>query len=169
MWKIPTFGSLALRWPYKHIFGFSNIRLIIYLVVLQRSRHKNIKVIASERIWVHFSNTAAIMSVNMWKLSKNKQTNSLQKVSLSWRSLCHLPARGQGHVVWDLIGGLAEMLWGGPCWGHAHGARSPSAQLKGGGGGVCPDVLRSERTCCPCIRTCLHTQTKRGEEWEGSG
>lgn len=39
----------------------------------------------------------------------------IEKVSLAGGGLGHLPARGQGHVVRNLIRRLTEMLWGGTC------------------------------------------------------
>ncbi|KAG5837624.1 hypothetical protein ANANG_G00241360, partial [Anguilla anguilla] len=65
-----------------------------------------------------------------------------EEVSLSRRGLGHLPPRWEGHVVGDLVGGLAQVLGrarraeAGQGPGRAHGG-----QLERGGRGVCPHVL----------------------------
>ena len=71
--------------------------------------------------------------------------NSLEEVSLSRGGLGHLPSRGQGHVIGDLVRGLAVVLWRGS-WGaqDRQGPRSYGPKLQGGRGRVGPDVVWSQ-------------------------
>lgn len=85
--------------------------------------------------------------------------HSLKEVSLARWGLGHFPAWRQGHIIGDLVRGLAQMLRGGACRGQgAHGAGSDGTQLQGGRRGVRSDMLRSERTGRACIRARLEEE-----------
>lgn len=76
----------------------------------------------------------------------------LKEVSLARWGLGHLPAWRKGHIIRDLIRGLAQVLRGGACWGQgAHCAGSDGTQLQRGRRGVRSDMLWSECAGCACI------------------
>lgn len=86
----------------------------------------------------------------------------LEEVSLARGGLGHLPPRGQGHIIRNLVRRLTQMLRGGTCWGHAgQGATRNGPQLQGGRGWVCTDMVGCECSAAPSISAGLCWGWKR--------